>query len=135
VSSGDSAGGGGDCSYVVVDLACDVAFEASDDFAFAESVCGSSFHVRDRGFVVAAETDHDDGPEGGVGLAVPGTVESVAVGLARRDAYGVAAAQCRVARFGVEPFGVVTGRAQQRASGFVARAVRASVSRSCRGCV
>ena len=65
---------------VGVDLACDEAFEAADRVAFGVSFGDASFEVGDGWCVSAAETDHDDGPQRGVGLAVTATVEAMPVG-------------------------------------------------------
>ena len=74
----------------VVDLAGDVAFQASDDLAFGESFVGAALGVGAAAGVVAGLVEHDD-VEGVVGVAVAASVESVWVGAAaagrdRRDA-------------------------------------------------
>lgn len=67
----------------MVELACDESFQASDDALFRQAFGGPAFHVGDGGRV-PAHADDDDTVEGGVGLAVPATVEAVwPVGLAR----------------------------------------------------
>jgi hypothetical protein len=65
----------------VVDLAGDVAFQASDDFGLGQSFLGAALGVGAAAGVVAEPVEHDD-VEGVVGLAVAASVESVAVGTA-----------------------------------------------------
>ena len=60
-----------------VDLACDVALEAADDFFAGLAFGESSGHVRLRGCVPSESADDDD-VERSVGLAVAAAVESVA---------------------------------------------------------
>ena len=64
-----------------VDFASDIAFEATDDFDLAHSLCGSSTQVRLRPQVVA-QPDDDYTIERRIGLAVATTVEPMPVGLA-----------------------------------------------------
>ena len=55
------------------------------------------------------QADSGDGPRGVVGLAVPGTVESVPGGLARRRSDRAHATQSAEAGLGADPLGVVPG--------------------------
>ena len=64
-----------------VDFASDIAFEATDDFDLAHSLCGSSTQVRLRPQIVA-QPDDDYAIERRIGLAVATTVEPMPVGLA-----------------------------------------------------
>ena len=98
----------------VVDLAGDVAFQASDDLGFGESFLGAALGVGAASWVVAEPVEHDD-VEGVVGVAVAASVESVSVGAAaagrdRRDA-----AQVGERGFGGDPVGVVAGAGQELA--------------------
>jgi hypothetical protein len=61
-----------------VDLAGDVAFEAADDFLLGLAFFGAPFDVVLRSGVLA-HADEDNAVEGGVGLAVAGSVEAVPV--------------------------------------------------------
>ena len=98
----------------VVDLAGDVAFQASDDLGFGESFLGAALGVGAASGVVAEAVEHDD-VEGVVGVAVAASVESVSVGAAaagrdRRDA-----AQVGERGFGGDPVGVVAGAGEELA--------------------
>ena len=67
----------------MVDLADDVAFEASDDVAFGLALGGSSSHVSFCRFVVL-HPDNDGAVDRRVELAVPSVVDPVpAAGLSR----------------------------------------------------
>jgi hypothetical protein len=68
--------GDGCAGQVVVDLSGDVALEAADDLAFAESLGGAAFDVVAGGLVVAYADDGDD-VEGAVGGSVAAAAESV----------------------------------------------------------
>ncbi len=65
-----------------VDLAGDLAFQAADDLAFGEAFGGAPLYVGSGAFVVCHAGD-GDAPEGVVGVAVPGSVQSVALGASR----------------------------------------------------
>jgi hypothetical protein len=98
----------------VVDLAGDVAFQASDDLGFGESFLGSALGVDAASWVVAEAVEHDD-VEGVVGVAVAASVESVSVDTAaagrdRRDT-----AQMAELGLGGDPVGVVAGAGQELA--------------------
>ena len=75
----------------VVDLACDVAFEAAHDFALGLAFGGAAFDVGAGSVAVAQRADRDE-VERSVGLAVAAVVEAVAGGLAggRGDRAGAA---------------------------------------------
>ena len=62
-----------------IEFACDVAFEAADDFALCQALASAAGHVV-AGGLVAGEPDDDDAPEGVVGVSVAAAVEAVAVG-------------------------------------------------------
>ncbi len=64
---------------VVVDLAGDVALEAADDFAFAESFSGAALDIVAGGLMVSQSDDGDD-VEGAVGGTVPAAAEPVSPG-------------------------------------------------------
>src|ERR1035441_3708592 len=78
----------------VVDLACDVAFEAAHDFAFGLSLGGAAFDVGAGALAVAQPADGDE-VQSAVGLAVTAVVEAVAGGLARGGGDRASAAQHR----------------------------------------
>ena len=63
----------------VVDLTGEEAFEAPNDVAFGAAVRSASCDVVD-GWLVEPHTDDDGSMEGGVGLAVAATVETVPTG-------------------------------------------------------
>ena len=77
-SLGESVGrcAGGWFGEEVVELACNVAFQASDDVLFGESFSGAPLDVRNGGWV-PSHTDDDNAVERSVGLPVPSSVESV----------------------------------------------------------
>jgi hypothetical protein len=65
----------------LVELAGDVALEASDDLFLGQAVFGASFHVG-AGAEIPAQAAEHDAVERFVGLTVAAAVEAVAVGLA-----------------------------------------------------
>jgi len=73
----------------VVDLACDVALEATHDFELGLSLGGASLRVCAGARAVAQAADSDE-VQGAVGLTVTAVVEAVTDGLARggRDGAG-----------------------------------------------
>ena len=62
-------------------VAGNIAFEAADDLALAQSLSGAAKHVC-PGAGIVTKPDHDDAVESRIGLAVTPAVESMAVGLA-----------------------------------------------------
>ena len=62
------------------DFAGNVAFQAADDLALAQSLRGAAAHVC-SGPGIVTKPDQDDAVEGRVGLAVTTAVESMPVGL------------------------------------------------------
>jgi hypothetical protein len=67
---------------VVVDLAGDVALEHAHDLKLRPALGGAAIDIGTSAGLVA-HADHDDPPQGGVGLAVAAAVEAVAGDLAR----------------------------------------------------
>ncbi len=63
------------------DFACQVAFEASDDFGLGLAFVGSTLDVF-LGSCAVAHPDDDCDVQRGVGLSVSSSVQTVAVGLA-----------------------------------------------------
>lgn len=92
----------------MVDFAGDVAFEAADDVAFGDAVCGAALDVG-AGAGAVAHADDDDAVEGGVGLAVAAAVEAVSVGAAAAGVDGGGAAEVGELSFGGDAVGVVPG--------------------------
>ncbi len=90
-----------------VDLPCDVAFEAADDFSARLALGKASLQVV-PGAVVPAQAAEDDPVEGGVGLAVAAAVEPAALGLAGGRFDRAGAAQGSERCLAGEAFRVVT---------------------------
>ena len=63
---------------VLVELSGEVSFEAADDLSFGFAFFEAPLHVVAGGLVIA-ESDDDDLVEGGVGLPVSASVESVSL--------------------------------------------------------
>lgn len=99
----------------LVDVACDVALEASHGFSACLAFADSAVDVGARGGV-PPESNEDDPPQRHVRVAVAAAVEAVALLLARRCVQWRDAAQRGERCFGMQPFGVVAGRDQQRSS-------------------
>jgi hypothetical protein len=96
----------------VVGLAGDVAFDASNGFAFGQAVRLAALEVGLR-FRAVTQPDQGDQVEGAVGVAVTGGVESVAVGLAAAGRDRAGGAERGEGGFGSEPFGVAPGGDEQ----------------------
>ena len=94
------------------DFAGDVAFQATDDLCFAQSLPGPAKHIS-PGPLVMAQPDHDDTVKGSVGLAVSTSVQPVPVCLAGRSGYRAHPTQRREGSVGVETFRVAAGSDQQ----------------------
>ena len=65
-------------------LAGEVAFEATDDFAFGHSLCGATGDTY-LGALITGETHHDDSPECVVGDAIAAAVEAMSVWTEQRQ--------------------------------------------------
>src|SRR5277367_4784759 len=74
------------------DFACDVAFEAADDFGFGLAFGNASGDVGAGGFVVF-HSDDDDAVQCGVGASVSASVEAVSAGFAAGGRDGAGAAE------------------------------------------
>ena len=101
----------------VVDLAGDVAFQASDDLGFGQAFLGAAFGVGAAAGVVAEPVEHHD-VEGVVGVAVAAAVEAVSVGAAAAGRDRGDAAQVGERGFGGDPVGVVAGAGEELAGDF-----------------
>jgi len=104
------------CQYRedAVDLAGHVALQAAHYLAFGQPLPGASLDVG-PGSLVGAHSAHDDHVEGGVGLAIPAAIETVASRLAARGGQWAISAQHREARFGAQPVGILARGDQQLA--------------------
>src|SRR5664279_6453101 len=100
--------GGRSWAQDVVDLAGDVALEATDDLGLGLALGESAGHVS-LGRLVPAQSDHDDAVQGCVGLAITTAVEPVALSLARGCGDGVRSAERGEGGLGPEPVRVVSG--------------------------
>ena len=79
---GQAGGGGGRwAGEVGVDLAGDVVLQAAQDVELGQALFGAARTLGPGGWVVVP-ADQGDAPQGVVGAAVPGPVESVAVAAA-----------------------------------------------------
>jgi hypothetical protein len=94
------------CGEGAVQLAGDVAFEATDDVLFGLSLAGAAFGVVTCAFVTTQTREHD-GVKGAVGAAVTAAVEPVAAGFAGGCFDGVDAAERGERRFAGESVRVV----------------------------
>jgi hypothetical protein len=99
----------------VVDLAGDVAFQASDDLGFGEAFPRPSFDVSARPGVIAEPAENDD-VEGVVCAAVAASIEPVPVGAAAAGGNRRSAAEMREGGFGFDPIEVVAGAGEHLAS-------------------
>jgi hypothetical protein len=91
---------------VVVDLACDVALEATDGLFLGEALLDAPRDV----FACVGVIDHardDDLPQRGVGLAVTTAVEAMTFLLAAARVQGRRATEVREGRLVAESLGVV----------------------------
>src|SRR5680860_1008214 len=101
----------------VVDLAGDEAFEAADDVFLGEALLGASFDVGNGRWVPAHSDDHDP-VEGGVGLAVAATIETMPAGsLAGTSRNRASTAEFRERSLGVDSVGVVASGDEHFRSG------------------
>jgi hypothetical protein len=91
-----------------VDLARDVVFEATDNLALGPAFRGPSGHVV-LGPLVPTEPGHHDVIEGGIGLTITASVETVAGDLARGRLDRRGAAEHGEGGLETEPAGVVAG--------------------------
>ena len=89
-----------------VDFAGHVALQAAHDLTLGQPFLGSARDVG-SGSLVGAHSAHDDHVQGGVGLAVAATVETVALRLPTRCGDRADAAHHGEARLGVEPVRVI----------------------------
>ena len=89
-----------------VELARDVALEASDDVSFRQAFAASSRHVV-ACWLVGREPDDDHAPECVVGVAVAAPVQTVAVCQPGGCRDGRHAAQGGEGAFAAKAFGVV----------------------------
>src|SRR2546429_6942713 len=92
----------------VVGLAGDVALEAADDFALAQSLAGALARVGAGAGAVAQAADGDH-VEGSVGLSVAAEVETVASGASGAGLDRSNAADLREGRFVADPVDVLSG--------------------------
>ena len=110
--------GPGFCSWsryeYAVDVAGDVAPQASDDLGFGESFLGSALRVGAAPCVVAEAVEHDY-VEGIAGVAVAASVESVSVHAAAAGRDRCGAAQMGEGGLGGDPVGVIAGARQELA--------------------
>src|SRR6478736_10437430 len=98
---------------MVVDLACDVALEASERLVLAELFLHPPLDVV-AGAGVADHARDDDPPQSGVRLAVTAAIESVPLVLAAARIERRHAAEMGERGFAAEAFGVVARRDEQR---------------------
>ena len=89
-----------------MDFAGHVALQAARHLAFGQPLAGAPLDVG-SGSLVGAHPAHDDHVEGGVGLAVPAAIETVASRLTARGGQWAGTAQHREARFGAQPVGIL----------------------------
>jgi hypothetical protein len=97
---------------LVVDLACDVALEASHRFFLGAALVHLSGDVA-AGAFVADHAGDDDVPECRVGLPVAAAVEAVPLSFAGAGIDRGDTAEVRERGFAAESFGVVAGGDQQ----------------------
>ena len=64
-----------------VDLAGNVAFEATDDLSLGHSFAGATAHILSR-WLVVAEAHENDAIECGIGPTITSSIEPMTVGLA-----------------------------------------------------
>ena len=101
---------------MVVDLACDVALEATDGFLLGEALLDAPVDVV-AGVGVIDHAGDDDLPQRGVGLAVTTAVEAMTLVLAAARVEGRRATEVGEGGFVAEPFGVVARGDEQRRGG------------------
>jgi hypothetical protein len=102
------------CCDDLVELAGDVALEASDDLFLGQAFGGASFGVG-AGAGVPAQAAQHHAVESGVGLTVAAAVEAVPGGLAGRGGNRGGAAEHGERGLGGEPVVVVAGGDQELA--------------------
>src|SRR5215831_9090816 len=101
---------------VCVELACDVALEASDCFGFGLAFGAAALEVA-AGCGVVRETGDHDPPQCAVGLAVTGAAEAMSLLFAAGRVERCGAAKSREGSLVMDPVGVLAGGDEQCARG------------------
>jgi hypothetical protein len=120
------------CTQQPVDLAGDVALQATHDLALGLPLGGAPCDVL-LGWLMPRHPRHHDAVKRRVGLAITTTVESVAGHLARGRLYGRGTAEHREGGLGAQPARVVAGSDEKCTSRAGADAEGSNELRSCLG--